>query len=70
MYIEKEITNDRGERELSIDFGKNMMGLTDELIIIGKRIEKLSKEHRVLIKDTFIDTTDDVYQFTFLLLDK
>lgn len=69
MYIETESKTDNGT-ELTIDFGKNMMGLSDELIKIGERINELSKTNRVLLRDAFIDETDDVYQFTFVLYPK
>ena len=55
-------------KELIIDFGKNMKGLSDELIKIGEKINELSKTHRVLMRDAFIDEADDVYQFKFVLI--
>jgi hypothetical protein len=54
--------------ELTIDFGKNKMGLSDELITIGQKINELSKSNTVLLLDAFCDSADDVYQFKFLLI--
>ena len=67
--FEKLIETDNGT-ELTIDFGKNMRGLSDELIIIGNKINDLSKTNRVLIRDAFIDEIDDVYQLKFVLYPK
>lgn len=52
-------TLDNGKIQYS--FGKNGVGLSDELIKVGKDIKKLSKEKHVYIDDTFIDSLDDVY---------
>lgn len=65
MYNEELKQTDNGT-ELTIDFGKNMMGLSDELIKIGEKINELSKTNRVLMRDAFIDECDDVYQFKFV----
>ena len=56
--------------ELTIDFGKNIMGLSDELIFIENKINELSRTHRVLLRDTFIDELDDVQQFKFVYFPK
>lgn len=69
MYNEEVKQTDNGT-ELTIDFGKNMMGLSDELIKIGKKINKLSKTNRVFMRDAFIDECDDVYQFKFVYFPK
>ena len=69
MYLEKVKETDNGT-ELIIDFGKNMMGLSDELITIGHKINELSKTNRVLLRDSFIDECDDVYQFKFVYFPK
>lgn len=53
--------------ELTIHFGKNGMGLSDELSIIGKHIEILSSCNQVYLRDSFIDVADDVYFFTFAI---
>ena len=47
--------------EIMIHFGKNGMGLTDEFIVIGEFIKKLSENSYVYIEDTYIDSIDDVY---------
>ncbi len=71
MYREqKNLIDKESETEITIDFGKNMLGLSDELITIGKKINELSKTNRVLLRDAFIDELDDVYQFTFVLFPK
>lgn len=69
MYSEKVEQTNNGT-ELTIDFGKNMMGLSDELIKIGEKINELSKTNRVLMRDSFIDECDDVYQFKFVYFPK
>lgn len=66
----EEITEGIEESKLSINFGKNGYGLTDELITIGKRVKELSKYNLVYLADSFIDTLDDVYQLTFTLVKK
>lgn len=67
MYHEK--TEQKGnEAVLSIDFGKNGRGLSDELIMIGQKINELSKTNSIYLRDAFIDETDDVYQFKFVLI--
>ena len=63
-------TKSKDEIELIVDFGKNMLGLSDELSMIGKNIEDLSKRYRVLIRNAFIDELDDVYRITFVLFPK
>ncbi len=55
---------------LTVDFGKNMMGITDELLLIGERIKHLSRNNRILIREAFIDEADDVYQLKFVLFPK
>jgi len=70
MYIEAEKQINEKEKELIIDFGKNMLGITDELVKIGKKIEELSKDNSIYLRDTFIDEVDDVYQFKFVLFKK
>lgn len=55
---------------LTFDFGKNMMGLTDELILIGEKIKHLSRNYRILIREAFIDEANDVYCLKFVLFPK
>lgn len=52
-------------REIKIRFGKNGHGLTTELTEIGRLVEEQSRSGEVFLKDAFIDTLDDVYEFTF-----
>lgn len=52
-------------QEIQVHFGKNGLGLTNELIIIGEQIKELSKKGLVYIRECFIDEVDDVYNFTF-----
>lgn len=51
--------------EITVFFGKNGHGLTDELAEIGKFVARLSKTANVYIVDTFVDALDDVYSITF-----
>lgn len=68
MYKEEWIEIEgKNEKELTIDFGKNMRGLSDELINIGNKINELSKTNTIFLRDTFVDELDDVYQFKFVL---
>jgi len=68
MYKEEWIEIEgKPEKELTIDFGKNMRGLSNELIIIGNKINELSKTNTIYLRDTFVDELDDVYQFKFVL---
>lgn len=53
--------------EINVNFGKNGLGLTSELIIIGEKIAELSKTGLIYMKESFIDTLDDVYSLTFVL---
>lgn len=69
MYKESKRVGKK-EVELTIDFGKNKKGLSDELITIGNRINELSKTNTIFLRDTFVDELDDVYQFKFVLLPK
>ena len=61
---------ERKARKVRIRFGKNGMGLTDELFRIGKKIYGLSKKYNVYLSDSFIDTLDDVYDLMFDLYEK
>lgn len=56
---------DKKNHIIKVFFGKNGHGLTDELIEIGKFIERLSKTANVYILDAFVDALDDVYSITF-----
>jgi len=68
MYKEEWIKIEgKHEKELTIDFGKNMKGLSDELITIGNKINELSKTNTIYLRDTFVDELDDVYQFKFVV---
>ena len=66
MYKEEWLQTENS-KELTIDFGKNMKGLSDELITIGNKINELSKTNTVFLRDTFVDELDDVYQFKFVV---
>ena len=71
MYTEELIELEgKNQKELTINFGKNMMGLSDELIGIGNKINELSKTNTIYLRDTFVDETDDVYMFKFVLIPK
>jgi hypothetical protein len=69
MYVEK-IEETQSGTMLTIDFGKNGKGLSNELIAIGEKINVLSKTNDVYLSNTFVDLADDVYQFEFKLIQK
>lgn len=48
-------------QEIMIHFGKNGQGLTDEFIVIGEFIKRLSEKSYIYISEAFIDSLDDVY---------
>lgn len=52
-------------QEINVHFGKNGLGLTTELTIIGENIHELSKKGLVYIRECFVDECDDVYNLTF-----
>lgn len=47
--------------EIMIHFGKNGQGLTDEFIVIGEFIKRLSEKAHIYITEAYIDGLDDVY---------
>lgn len=53
------------EGKFRIFFGKNGMGLTDEILKIGRLISALSKKYHIYLTDSHIDGLDDVYDLTF-----
>lgn len=60
-----EVKDDKENGVLTISFGKNGWGLSDEFIKIGKVIQKYSKQNNIYIKKCSIDETDDIYDITF-----
>jgi hypothetical protein len=71
MKIKEKWSKDEEVQLLTFDFGKNGNGISDELNIIGKRIEELSKDNCVYLHHkSFIDTADDVYELGFVLIPK
>lgn len=68
--VKTEVTKTKKGEEIKFTFGKNGQGITDELIKIGEKINKLSDDNKIYIKDAFIDTADDIYEITILVLDK
>lgn len=52
--------------EIMVHFGKNGKGLTDEFEVIGEFVKRLSEKAYVFMSDTFVDTTDDVYDIKFV----
>lgn len=71
MKIKEKWSKDEEGQLLTFDFGKNGKGISDELNIIGKRIEELSKDNCVYLHHkSFIDTADDVYELGFVLIPK
>jgi hypothetical protein len=69
MQIKEKWSKDEEGQLLTLDFGKNGKGISDELSIIGKRIEELSKDNCVYLHhESFIDTADDVYELKFVLI--
>lgn len=59
-----KIDDDKDKGILTISFGKNGWGLSDELIKIGKIVHEYSKKNNIYIEKCFIDTLDDVYNIT------
>ena len=51
--------------EMNFSFGKNGLGLSDEFLELGKLIALLSEDNHIYIKESFIDTCDDVYALKF-----
>jgi hypothetical protein len=69
--MKEEIVRESGVDSYVVDFGKNGQGITNELVLIGKRIEDLSEYYNVYISsDSFIDAADDVYTLKFILSPK
>ena len=62
-----QVKDDRHEEggTLTISFGKNGWGLTDELIKIGNIVHKLSQQYNIYLDECKIDKLDDVYDFIF-----
>ena len=56
-----KINDDKDKGILTISFGKNGWGLSDELIKIGKIVQEYSRQNNIYIKKCVIDTLDDVY---------
>lgn len=52
---------DKENNIIMLHFGKNGEGLTDEFIVIGEFVKKLSERAYIYIEDAFIDGLDDVY---------
>ena len=55
------VDDDKEKGILTISFGKNGWGLSDELIKIGKVVQEYSRQNNIYIKKCIIDTLDDVY---------
>lgn len=53
------------EGKINFSFGKNGLGLSDELVNIGNLIKLLSKDNYVYMVDSFVDACDDVYDLKF-----
>lgn len=60
-----KIDDNKDKGVLKLSFGKNGWGLSDELIKIGKIIQKYSRQNNIYIKKCIIDTLDDVYDMEF-----
>ena len=59
------VSDNKENKTLTISFGKNGWGLSDELIKAGQIIQEYSKTNNVYISKCFIDELDDVYDFVF-----
>lgn len=55
-------------KTVTVEFGKNGLGLTDEFLQIHNIISELSKQGYVYLSDVFVDELDDVYDMTFNLI--
>lgn len=60
--------NLKGNKAFS--FGKNGNGLSDEFLELGNIIYSLSKDNNVYLRDSNIDTLDDVYDLSFDVVPK
>ena len=54
---------DKENNRITIYFGKNGNGITDELITIGEFLKRLSEKSYIYLEDAFFDSLDDVYKF-------
>lgn len=61
---DKEVFDDM-KGDIQYSFGKNGHGLSDELIKLGEKIKKLSKNNNVYMRDAKLDACDDVYSISF-----
>lgn len=61
--ISKKVTKDGNNINIEYEFGKNGLGITNELELIGNEIADLSKDYNLYLSDPFFDTLDDVYSF-------
>jgi hypothetical protein len=55
-------------KTITIEFGKNGCGLTEEFSEIHKIVSEMSKLGYVYLSNMFIDELDDVYDMTFHLI--
>ena len=51
--------------KLTISFGKNGWGLTDEFLKIHEIVYPLSQENNIYLEECKVDTLDDTYNFVF-----
>ena len=69
--LDSSVTKKQSSKDkITFSFGKNGLGLTDELTKVGKEVEDLSKDNNVYIEKVFVDSLDDVYDVTVRVLPK
>lgn len=61
--IHKQIKRTSDGLEIQYNFGKNGLGISNDLYLIGKDIESYSKDYIITLTDPFFDSLDDIYSF-------
>lgn len=60
-----KINDDKDKGILTISFGKNGWGLTNEFAKINEVVHQISQHYNIYLDDVKIDPLDDVYDFVF-----
>ena len=60
-----KVDDNREKGVLTISFGKNGWGLSDEFAKIDKVVKKISQEYNIYLDECKLDPVDDVYDFIF-----
>ena len=59
------VNDDKENGVLTISFGKNGWGLTDEFTKINEVVHQISQQYNIYLDECKLDPTDDVYDFVF-----